>query len=77
MKKAKKIPAKKTKPAPKAPPGTKPRSIIQIALGGAEHWALCDDGTVWIGGPGNWTQTDVSQITDLIVQPRAEQKPTC
>ena len=73
MKKAKSKSAKKTKAA--TPLDAVPdRKIVQIsATTGGEHWLLCDDGTVWMGGPGSWSQVNIDQVLIEVV-PAAEHK---
>jgi hypothetical protein len=55
------------KKTPKAAPKDTPvRKIVQIQVlnvGPSTQWvALCDDGTLWAGLPGNWAQANVDMI---------------
>ena len=68
MKKAKSKSAKKPKAAvaPKVP--SVPRAVVQIVSGpGNEIILLCNDGTVWMGGPGSWRQVNIDQVLIEVV----------
>ena len=61
---------KKTKPKSFAPKKAKatPREVLpdrkvtQIAVGGSEHWLVCDDGSVWFGNVGNWVRANIDGV---------------
>jgi hypothetical protein len=72
--KKKPAPAREPKPAA-APKDTPVRKIVQIALGGAEHWLLCDDGTAWFGSPGHWSQADTTNVTNPPPPPAPASEP--
>jgi hypothetical protein len=59
--KPKSFAAKKKRAAPKE--ALPVRKIVQISpMAGGEHFVLCDDGSVWVGGSGNWARADVDKI---------------
>jgi hypothetical protein len=68
MKSKPKISAAKKKPAapqaePKDTPARKIVLVQMITVGTSTHWvALCDDGTLWAGLPGNWGKVNVDMI---------------